>query len=524
MKKKLIFALIFLIIAIGSVSASDVSLNDNQDLAINDMDSLTDDATLSMDDDSDDDDWEDDDTDDEDEDEDEDDDEDLDDDEDEDDDDDDEDLDDDEDEDDDDDDDDEDLDDDEDDDDDDDEDLDDDEDDDEEPEFNAKLEIVKKDNDAKTVIFKLTDLNNNPLPNIDLGVSTSYDWEVTKITTNSKGLAVFKLPFKSGSEEIEAGFYEVDEDNEAWYSTTTDKYCINDIFEGIIKLYKSESILSVSKAGNTYKNTVLTFKLMDKNKKALSNENIYIRFSNGKTAKITTNSKGQATYSIPFKPGTYSLTAELVSDGYKAKATLKNIKITKASATLTSTKLKTTYSSGKAFTVKVTEKNSKKAMSGIKLILKVYNGKKSKTVTVTTNSKGIARYDTSKLSIGSYKIVAKVKDAKFIIAKAKTSSIKISKATLKLTAPKVTNTVKSGTFKVKVQNKETKKAMKGVKVSVKIFTGKKYKNYSAKTKANGEVAISTKSLSKATHKVVVNVKKTSNLKAASTKSSIVITN
>ena len=92
------------------------------------------------------------------------------------------------------------------------------------------------------------------------------------------------------------------------------------------------------------------------------------------------------------------------------------------------TALSTTYGSGKYFTVKVLDKN-KKPVSGVKLTLKIYTGSKvNKTVTVTTDKNGIAKYSASKLSIGTHKVVITFSNPNYVVDSIKNSSIKISKA------------------------------------------------------------------------------------------------
>ena len=191
----------------------------------------------------------------------------------------------------------------------------------------------------------------------------------------------------------------------------------------------------------------------------------------------------------------------------------------KQKATFKPTKLSTTYQSGKYFKVKVVDSKTKKGIPYVLLNLKVFTGKKYKKVSVSANSKGIAKYAASKLGIGKHKIVITPGNDGLIV-KSKTSYVKISKAKLKIQAPKVTNAYKSGKFKVTVKNKKTGNPMSGVKVKIKVFTGKKYKTYKVKTNSKGVATISTKSLSKTTHKVVVSVKGTSKYKSASKKSSI----
>ena len=58
-------------------------------------------------------------------------------------------------------------------------------------------------------------------------------------------------------------------------------------------------------------------------------------------------------------------------------------------------------------------------------------------------------------------------------------------------------------FKVTVKNTKTKKIIKGVKVAIKVYTGKKYKTYTVKTNSKGIAQLNVKSLKVGTHKVVV---------------------
>ena len=193
------------------------------------------------------------------------------------------------------------------------------------------------------------------------------------------------------------------------------------------------------------------------------------------------------------------------------------------SITLSPEKLSTTYGSGKTFKVKAINSKTKKPASNVKLILKVFTGKKYKKVSVTADSNGVAKYPASKLSIGKHKIIVKVADSKKYSSKAKTSTVKISKAKLKISAPKITCTYKQNKkFKVTVKNKESNNPMNGIKVLMKVFTKNKYKKYSFKTNKNGVVSINTKNLKKGLHKVTVNVKATSKIKKASAKSTIKI--
>ena len=191
------------------------------------------------------------------------------------------------------------------------------------------------------------------------------------------------------------------------------------------------------------------------------------------------------------------------------------------SISLSVSKLSTTYGSGKYFKVKAIDSKTKKPVVNVKLILKIYSGKKYKKVTAATDSNGIAKYYASNLGIGTHKVTINVKDSKKFLSKMKYSSIKISKAKLKISAPKITGYYKeSKRYKIAVKNRESKKPMKSIKVMIKVFTGKKYKKYSLKTDKKGIVSFNMKSLPKGKHKVVINIKSTSKVKSAVLKSYI----
>ena len=286
-------------------------------------------------------------------------------------------------------------------------------------------------------------------------------------------------------------------------------------------LTKGNLVVSQS-SKNYYNEKMLTAKFLSSEGKAIENAEILITFSNGKSAKLKTNSGGVATYSVPFGVGTYSATISVTTENFEVDSVkMDSIKIVKAPVSITPTKLSTTYASGKYFQIKVVNTKTNNALPGVKLTLKVYTGKKYRKVTVTTASNGIAKYSTSKLALGTHKIVVSP-NSKDVSGSSKESSVKVSKAAITLLAPKVVNVYKSGTFKVSVKNKESGKGMGGIKVTFKVYTGKKYKIFTAKTNTKGTASISTKSLSIASHKVLVNVKGTSKYNEGSAKSSVKI--
>ena len=204
-----------------------------------------------------------------------------------------------------------------------------------------------------------------------------------------------------------------------------------------------------------------------------------------------------------------------VSNGSAQTELTKSNSAEPESISLSVSKLSTTYGSGKYFKVKAIDSKTKKPVVNVKLILKVYSGKKYKKIIAATDSDGIAKYYASNLGIGSHKVTINVKDSKKFLSKMKYSSIKISKAKLKISAPKITGYYKeSKRYKIAVKNRESKKPMKSIKVMIKVFTGKKYKKYSLKTDKKGIVSFNMKSLPKGKHKVVINIKSNSKVKSA----------
>ncbi|MBQ6813402.1 MAG: hypothetical protein IJP12_02065 [Methanobrevibacter sp.] len=177
--------------------------------------------------------------------------------------------------------------------------------------------------------------------------------------------------------------------------------------------------------------------------------------------------------------------------------------VNKRAALLTAGKLTAYYLSGKTLNIKVADKITKKALSGIKLGLKVFTAKKYKYYYVTTDSNGIAKFKASSLSVGTHKVEISFVDKKYSASKI-SSSVKIIKAKTIISAPKISvKYKKSNYFKVRVKHMSTKKYIKGLKLKLRVFTGKKYRTYTLKTDNNGLAKFNTKNLKTGLHKVLI---------------------
>ena len=171
-----------------------------------------------------------------------------------------------------------------------------------------------------------------------------------------------------------------------------------------------------------------------------------------------------------------------------------------AKAKITLKKLKTSYKAKKHFQIKVTDSNTGKALDKVKLLVKVYTKGKAKKIHLATNSKGIAKFKTSGLDVGLHKVKVM---SKGIRAKAKTSKIRVTKApTTYLDEVGAVYIKKAGMYDIALFNKNTEKVVRGAKLTVKIYDGKKVHTYHVKTGKYGS-QIDLSYLGLGTYKVVV---------------------
>ena len=78
------------------------------------------------------------------------------------------------------------------------------------------------------------------------------------------------------------------------------------------------------------------------------------------------------------------------------------------------------------FKVKVTSTKSKKVLSGVKVKVKVYTGRKYKTYIIKTNKKGIASLKISQ-RVGKHKVVLSPGSPSYYYAKALTRTLTVTR-------------------------------------------------------------------------------------------------
>lgn len=254
--------------------------------------------------------------------------------------------------------------------------------------------------------------------------------------------------------------------------------------------------------------TTATITLTDKNTgKAIADAYVLVQLYTGKKSDnylFLTNKKGQVAFSAPLAVGSHKMTVTLADNRYDASSVTKTITVKKASAKITASKTTAYYKQGKYFVVKVTNTKNNKPIYGAKVNIKVFvSSNRYYSYTGTTGADGKLKLQVD-FNPGTYKVVVSKGESKNYTASSVTTKIIVKKAPAKLTPTKVT--AKKGAnknFKVTVKNTKTKKVIAGVKVKIKVYTGKSSKTYTVKTNAKGIAQLNVKSLKVGTHKVVV---------------------
>lgn len=180
------------------------------------------------------------------------------------------------------------------------------------------------------------------------------------------------------------------------------------------------------------------------------------------------------------------------------------ITVNKAVAVIKASKVTVALKKGSFWTINLVNSKTGKPISNMKLTLKVYTGKKFKTVSLTTNSKGIASYQTKKLTKGAHKVVISGNHPGYKFNTV-TSSIKVIKPKKLSFKVKVKNDVDGSSISITTKYKN--KPINGVKLNVLVYTGKKYKTVVLKSKTKGKYRGSagwgTNKVSVGTHKIIV---------------------
>ena len=241
--------------------------------------------------------------------------------------------------------------------------------------------------------------------------------------------------------------------------------------------------------------------LKDSDGNAVVGEKVTFTFNGKVIGSASTNASGVASISLSAsalksaKAGKKNIAVTLTSDKYNATAKAVKITINKEKTKIISAiGVKTTYNVKKNLVIKLTDSRGN-ALKGFKITVDL-NGAK----TYTTNSKGQVIINVAKLVPKTYTAKISFNGNGNYLNSAKSVKVTVKKAAAKMTAKKKTfkRNVKVKKYTITLNN--VKKAIKGVKVTLKVNK----KTFKAKTNKKGKAVFKIKNLKKkGTYKAVI---------------------
>ena len=356
---------------------------------------------------------------------------------------------------------------------------------------------IDENNKNEDILSVYEDTNNPTLDksNENIIQSSEITNDKTAISQNSNKEILSDNPSKT----IKISFYK-----------TTGKYYNNK------KIYYK---VTDANTGKALKVNNLDFKIYD------PTDNSYIWSVTGKT-----NSKGIGVitwYPTDLGYGSFIIKSDSTQYIYdysegktitaKCNAPSKKIIVAKFKVTIKANKLITFYKSNKKFKIRLIGQDKKPVQDAI-VKLKIYTGKKCKTVFLQTNSKGVDTYKISKLNHGAHRVVISLDGNGYdnnagLYAKSVSTYIKI-KDNVKISITHDTSSI-GGLITFNVKSKQTNKFTNGIPVKIKVYTGSKSKTFNLvtgkdpDTKKKGAVGIATNIFSAGTHKIklIINTNK-----------------
>lgn len=276
-----------------------------------------------------------------------------------------------------------------------------------------------------------------------------------------------------------------------------DKNVFSENSFNLIERHFTKLIVTDSSYKFNNQNKIVQITLKDVNGTVLANKNIVIVL-NGKTYNIKTNSNGIATVQASLANiGTYPITATFVSESeYFGTTASGKIVVNKDSTSMSS--------SGKTYTVTTTSKTItvtlKDGSGNLVANRKVTVTVNGKTVSATTNSKGVATFNLALNAVKTYTVSLKFAGDSYYTASSSSVKVKVTKTKTKLTVPKKTYKAKAKTKKLTATLKDqTGKVIKSKKIT---FIVNK-KKYTARTNKKGVVTVKVKLSKKKTYKFTV---------------------
>lgn len=323
---------------------------------------------------------------------------------------------------------------------------------------NAKITPINLEGGYKTgnATVKLTDLNNNPLPNqkVKITVSGKVSW-TTDRKTDTNGIATFNFSDLRYAESV----VKDSKWNITYYDLTVGKWAVKfDLKDSSYGVNTVTDTLTVKKAYANINlkslnvdfgsNEFFTMSLTDSaTGMPIANEYLRVKLLNvaDEYFMYLTDSEGKVQINVnQFSPGTYLFSVSAANeDNIQASQKSANVIIKEIPKKLSIVSSSKKFKNSGQLILKVKDKTTGKYVSGVKLKIKIFTGKKYKTFNlVTKKSKKISNaigvlLKTNKFSVGSHKVTVKITTAKYK-----------GSATLKLVIPKTAKKYKKFTYVV----------------------------------------------------------------------------
>jgi hypothetical protein len=255
--------------------------------------------------------------------------------------------------------------------------------------------------------------------------------------------------------------------------------------------------------------TTATIKVTDKaTGKAVANAIVRVTIYTGSKATfdgwVQTNSNGVATITTSLGVGKHKIVIRTDENEprYQGSTVTKTITVLKHAARFYAPYTTAYYKEGKYFTVKLLSTKNNKVIYDGKLKVRIYTSKTNYLLyTGYTNKDGKVNIKID-LNPGVYTVYINGLDGKNYTVNQLKTTIKVLKTPTKITPNKLTAKYKANKyFTAKVINTKTGKAIVGLKIGFKVYTGKSYKVFYAVTNSNGVAQIPTKTLSIGSHNV-----------------------
>lgn len=255
--------------------------------------------------------------------------------------------------------------------------------------------------------------------------------------------------------------------------------------------------------------------LKDGSGNPIYNEDVVLSI-NGENYTAKTNANGIASFEINAKEGVntaiFTYTAR---SNFESSSTTATVNVILIGTEITASNITKTYNVAKNLVVTLKDDNGT-ALANKTIFIKINN----KNYNRTTDENGQVKFALSNLAPKSYSAVISFKDNDTYKSSEKNITVKVKKATPKLTAKAKTFKVKTKTKKYTITLKTNKgKVLKKVKVTIKV----KGKTYKATTNAKGKATFKiTKLTKKGKLTATVKTAKTSYYKSVSKKVKITI--